>query len=100
MPPETADPERLRVITETLERYIRRHGELVAEVEREMALAATSIGYAALRAAHNAKAARSKISMYEPEIDLLRAQLMRMATDSGDMPRETHNRPEQTDNQA
>ena len=71
--------EPIHRVVDMLDRYVARHQELALELEQQTQLAAALTGYEQMRAASNAKVARSKIAMYEPEIELLRHQLQRLA---------------------
>lgn len=78
--PAVAD--RINRVVDMLDRYVARHQALVLELEQQTQLATDLAGYEQMRAASNAKVARAKIAMYEPEIELLRNQLERWADEA------------------
>lgn len=80
---DQATGDRIRKVADMLDRYVARHQELLAELGQQSQLAETLTGYEQMRAANNARAAQAKIVMYEPEIELLRHQLERMASEAG-----------------
>ncbi len=80
---DQAVDDRIRKVADMLDRYVARHQELLTELGQQSRLAETLSGYEQMRAANNARAAQAKIVMYEPEIELLRHQLERMASEAG-----------------
>ncbi len=80
---DQAAGDRIRKVADMLDRYVARHQVLLTELRQQSRLAETLTGYEQMRAANNARAAQAKIVMYEPEIELLRHQLERMASEAG-----------------
>ncbi len=96
---EQAAGDRIRKVADMLDRYVARHQELLAELGQQSRLAETLSGYEQMRAANNARAAQAKIVMYEPEIELLRHQLERMASEAGLVASDPVREPEELEQQ-